>query len=227
MTYPGQELFSTDFGTSAEDPISQGGKWLNGAADGTYWSNVVLGSGHAYAKNHVEGTKALYADGLAQLKTSVVDFQPDQFAVGTVYKSGSYTASAAHEIELLLRFEITANNARGYEVLWGLAANGSQAYVAIVRWNGTGGDYSAIYDPGNGSIAMPVTGDVLRAEIRGSSMTVTRNGTAVVSNYSLATDIYSNSLSIWSDGQPGIGFWPKPGATLDGYGWDGFAAGNL
>jgi hypothetical protein len=35
------------------------------------------------------------------------------------------------------------------------------------------------------------------------------------------------SDSTWTDGQPGIGFWPKPGTTIPAFAWRNFAAGSL
>jgi len=117
----------------------------------------------------------------------------------------------AHEIELLLRFRISANNARGYEVLWG-----QDGVIAIVRWNGPLGDYTSLLEGPN--IGAAVDGDTLRAEIVGTVVKVYKNGTLVATGPSNST---------WTDGQPGMGFWPLPGATLASYGWKSYLAGNV
>ena len=117
----------------------------------------------------------------------------------------------------MLRFQITAHNARGNEVLWG-----QTGYVAIVRWNEPVGDYTPLYDPGLGSIPQPVDGDVLRAEINGNIITVYRNGASVAS-----VNIGVAGGTIYSTGQPGMGVWPVDGATPENYGWNTFEAGNM
>ena len=114
----------------------------------------------------------------------------------------------------VLRFRITANNARGYEVLWG-----QDGEVYVVRWNGPLGNYTAlggIPDPGPGRA---VEGDVLRAEIIGNMIRVYKNGSLILTA--------SDPNSTFTDGQPGIGFWPTSGSTLASYGWKNFQAGSL
>ena len=185
-----------------ENPINQGGMWINGKAVGVNWNDAQTVPGKAYAAGFATG----YNDPIAVLNTS---FTANQYAQGTVYRAPGYAPSVNHEVELLLRFQITAGNARGYEVLWA-----HQGMMAIVRWNGPLGNYTPLLD--NVPIGQAVDGDVLRAEIVGSTINVYKNGSLV----GTATD------STWSAGQPGIGFWPTPGSTLQNYGWKNFQAGS-
>ncbi|HKQ25237.1 MAG TPA: hypothetical protein VJT81_12415 [Burkholderiales bacterium] len=202
--------YTTNF-PGTENPISEGGIWTNGLTTGQNWTDVKTTGGKAVATQQAFPTR--YSDDLAHLKKSFIDFANNQYAQGTVYLAPGYTGNGGkHEVELLLRFEIAANRARGYEVLWGI--NG---YIAIVRWNGPVGDYTPLYDPGFGSIAVPRDGDVLRAEIVGSTISVYKNGVFIA----------STSNATWTEGQPGIGFWPVDGATPENLGWKNFQAGNL
>jgi hypothetical protein len=202
--------YATSF-PGIENPISEGGAWVNGLAVGLDWNNPKTTGGKAVGSVAMTGSR--YADDIGHLSTSLHAFSANQWAQGTVYKASGYTGGGgSHEIELLLRFQITAHNARGYEILWGLAG-----YIAIVRWNGPVGNYTPLYDPGTGSIAPPVDGDVLRAEMNGSTITVYKNGVRVA----------SVSDSTYASGQPGIGFWPVDGATPENMGWKAFQAGNL
>jgi hypothetical protein len=202
--------YTTNFDRT-ESPISEGGIWTNGLETGLNWTNPKTISGKAVAS--VVPTPTRYSDDIAHLKKSFIDFADNQYAQGTVYLAPGYTGSGGgHEVELLLRFEITANKARGYEVLWGLSG-----YIAIVRWNGPVGDYTPLYDPGLGSIAVPHDGDVLRAEIVGTTISVYKNGVFIA----------STSNATWTEGQPGIGFWPVDGATPESFGWKNFQAGIL
>jgi len=203
----GGSSYSTGF-PQTENPISEGGMWIGGKAVGVDWNNVQTVPGKAYA-SVLSGSPNRYNDSIAQLNTT---FTANQFAQGTVYRAAGYSPTGGHEVELLLRFQITPQNARGYEVLWG-----HQGYLAIVRWNGPLANYTTLYDSGNPGIGPAVDGDVLRAEIVGSTIRVYKNGSLVA----------SVSDSTWTSGQPGIGFWPVDDATIDKYGWRSYQAGSL
>jgi len=154
-----------------------------------------------------------YSDDIAHVAPSRQAFPANQFAQATVFLAPGYTGNGGgHEVELLLRFTISARDARGYEIMWGIPG-----YIAIVRWNGPHGDFTVLFDSGVGGVPVPVDGDVLRAEIIGSQIKVYRNG-------SLVTTV---SDSTWLGGQPGIGFWPVDGAIPGSYGWKQFSAGGL
>lgn len=204
--------YTTTF-DATENPISEGGKWVNGKSVGLKWNDVQTANGKAYAANFIGGSSR-YNDPVAHLKTSFMTFAADQYAEATVSRvSGYKNPTDKHEIELLLRFEITANSARGYEVLWG-----QDGEIYVVRWNGPLGSYKALGglpDPGPGPA---VDGDVLRAEILGNVIKVYLNGSLL---FTAPAD------STFSSGQPGIGFWPTAGSTLSSYGWKNFEAGNL
>jgi hypothetical protein len=205
--------YSTTF-AAAENPISEGGKWVNGKADGLLWNDVQTVPGKAYGADFI-GSTSRYNDPIAHLSATFQVFTADQYAEATVSRVPGYSNPVdKHEVELLLRFEITANSARGYEVLWG-----QDGQIYVVRWNGPLGDYTGLGGlpaPGPGAA---IEGDILRAEIVGNEITVCKNGEVVI--------IASDPDSMWSDGQPGIGFWPTNGSTLASYGWKTFEAGSL
>jgi hypothetical protein len=190
-----------------ENPISESSKWINGLATGLDWHNVQTAPGEAYGASIVSG----YDDCLAVLNTP---FTSNQFAQGVVKRAVGYSPSGNHEIELLLHFQITAHNARGYEVLW--AHTGE---IAIVRWNGSLNDYTAIQDTGQ-NIGVAVDGDTLRAEITAGVIKVYKNGSLVATGPSDTT---------YTDGQPGIGFWPTDRGEVvsASYGWKSLQAGSL
>ena len=188
-----------------ENPISEGSVWVLGATDGLAWHDVETGSGNAYGNTTVAG----YDDCIAHIRAPT--WPANQYAKGTVYLAGGYSPSPNHEIELHLRFQITANNARGYEILWGLAG-----YIAIVRWEGGLGSFTPLYDPGPGSFPVPVNGDVLKAEIVGSNISVWRNNVLHVT----VTD------TTWASGQPGMGFWPTTGTTPANFGFSDLELGQ-
>jgi len=200
--------YSTTFSLS-ENPINEGGKWTNGKTVGLDWNDVKTSSGNAYA-SVLSGGASRYNDSIAHLSTSFAAYTPNQYAQGTVFRVAGYSSS--HEVELLLHFKITAHSARGYEVLWG-----ATGYLAIVRWNGPLGNYTPLYDPGLPGIGPPADGDVLRAEMTGNVIKVYKNGALVA----------TTSDGTWTDGQPGMGFWPVDGATPQNLGWKSYTAGSL
>lgn len=211
---------SSDFTTSfplTENPISQGGIWTNGLAVGLDWTDPKTTGGKAVAS--AVPTPTRYSDDLGHLKTSYRPFNAKQFAQGTVYLAPGYTGNGgSHEIELLLHFNISANVAQGYEILFGLAG-----YYAVVRWNGPVTNYTALYDPGAASLPVPVDGDVFRAEIDANNdIRVFRNGSLLASS---PTNFATNTTYL--TGQPGMGFWPVDGAIPENFGWKNFTAGDL
>ncbi|MEO8137819.1 MAG: hypothetical protein ABI831_28060 [Betaproteobacteria bacterium] len=204
----GSNSYATNF-PSTENPISESGKWINGKTAGVDWNNVQAVPGKAHA-SVLSGNPNRYNDSIAHLNTA---FAANQFAQGSVYRAAGYSpGTSKHEVELLLRFQISANFARGYEVLWG-----HSGYLAVVRWNGPLGDYTALYEAGDPGIGPPVDGDVLRAEIIGNVIRVYKNGMQVA----------SVSDATYANGQPGIGLWPVDGASIDKFGWKNFQAGGL
>ncbi len=201
----GGKPYTTNF-SGTENPISEGGVWVNGGTDGLDWQDVAKDQGIAYGT----GLSAGYDDCIAHL----TGFAADQYAEATLHVASGYTPPDSHEIELLLRFEITAHSARGYEINNGW--NG--AYSQIVRWNGALNDFTYLTTNGPGFGAL-VEGDVIRAEAVGSKITVYKNGSEVMQ----ATD------STWSDGNPGMAFFIRPGsgAQPKSYCFSSFTAGEL
>jgi len=198
------QSYSTNF-TLTENPISEGGKWINGKLDGIAWNNVQTNGSGAFAAAAQSNGK--YDDCIAHINPTFMAFNANQYAQGTVYRAAGYMDG--HEIELHLRFSTTANNARGYEIYWS-----TNTGLYIVRWNGPRDSFEPLVT----TSVTAVDGDVLRAEIIGTRITVYRNGTQV-----LATND-----ATYSTGQPGIGFCPYPGNThLTSYGWKNYQAGSL
>lgn len=212
--------FSTTF-SATENPISEGGIWLNGQTDGGDWHDCLTTSGRCVGA--ADNFASRYADDIACLKTSYRAFNAAQWAQATLYLSGGYTGGGgSHECELLLRWALSSGVARGYEAAIGIRPTGTYAF--IVRWNGSLGDYTALWDPGGslGSYTNTPTamadGDVMRAEISaGGVISLRQNGILLGS----VTD------STWTGGQPGMGFWPVDGATAGSMGWSDFSAGDL
>ena len=201
-------FYFTDFPLT-ENPLSEGGVWTNGLSVGLDWTDVQSGNGVAFRTQSVHAPPP-YDDSIACLSS----FPPNHYAQGIVSRAGD---SGELEIELLLRWKITAHSARGYEI--DIINNGN---VYIVRWNGALNDFTILSGP---TASSSNNGDVWYGEVVGTVITVKRNGTTVAT-YDTAGDVTK-----WSDGNPGIGFYtdnslgaPSAGST---YSWTSFTSAAL
>lgn len=198
---PVSASFSTNFPTN-ENPISQGGLWTCGRAVGLDWNSPQSISGQGGFPG--AATSVSFDDSIAHLS----GFNANHFAQGTVVNT--VADGNGHETEILLRFNITAHSATGYEVYWS-----TNEGINLVRWNGPIGDFT--YIDSNGSFT-PSTGRVLKATVVGSLITVFVDGVPII----------SHSDSTWTTGNPGMGFGPYPGVVvLNSFGWSAYSAGNM
>jgi hypothetical protein len=205
----GPVTYSTLF-PATENPISEGGRWIH---LGTPWSVIATGGGVAYGTQ--PGTGA-YTDSYAHLS----GFPPDQSVTATVHLAAGFSPGGTREIEIHLRWADSANSARGYEC--NLAWDGG--YAEIVRWNGPLGDYTYVSAQGSGGPGAVHDGDVFKAEIVGTTITTWLNGHQLQH-----VDVSSIGGTVWTDGNPGMGFWRGAGAsaTPGDYGFSSYAATSL
>ena len=206
---PAGTTYTTNF-TGTENPLSEGGVWTQGGSTGLQWTNVRKANGRAYGTQTAHAAPP-YDDSLAHLS----GFPANQSAQGVIFESN---ASGSIEVELLLRFQITANNARGYEV--DLVRGGGNIHV--VRWNGPVNNYTDL----SGAVTNNVSfndGDVWYAEMVGNVITVKCNGRLV-----WQSDRTGDAI-LWSNGNPGIGFYIDNGlaSASDAFGLKSFTAKAL
>ena len=181
----GTHHYATRF-PGTENPISEGGHWINGGSVGLDWTNVSTIPGLAIG--HQVG--ASFTDATALLTGA---WGPDQRVAATVYATGERDA-CSQEVELRLRSEISAHRNAGYEIGYHVA-QGPAAYMIIVRWNGALGDYTYLLKESGARYGIG-NGDVVSASIAGSVITAYRNGKEM----GRATD------STFRRGVPGMGF---------------------
>lgn len=194
--------YSTTFDLT-ENPISEGGRWLN---TGTLWTPVRTANGLAFGTN---GPQNAYDDSYAYLS----GFGPNQQGEAVVYVDPALLGDP-HEVELLLRWADSPGNARGYECLFHF--NGQ---IQLMRWNGGFGQFDEI--PGaTGSKSLGralVTGDVIKATISGNTINAYINGVLL----SQVTD------SMWPTGQPGIGFFKRTTGVNGGFAITSYTAASV
>jgi hypothetical protein len=179
--------YSTKFPT-AENPISEGGKWVDGGTVGLDWTDVSVTPGLAVGLDE----NANFADSTAVLQG--LNWGPDQKATAVVFTIGPPREECYQEVELRLRTVVSAHSITGYEVNYKVS-NNSTAYMTIVRWNGPLGDFTTLRSF-NGEQFGVTKGDIVMATVVGNVITVYKNGV----QQGQATD------TKYSSGSPGIGF---------------------
>jgi hypothetical protein len=180
-----QGTYTTNF-PATETAISEGGRWINGKVTGLNWSNVQTTAGFAF------GTQS--GSGGTDDSTAILsgNWGPDQTAQATVHFTNVQPPPIYEEVELRLRTSISANSLTGYEINF-QASTASNAYIQIVRWNGPLNNFTYVNDRNGPGLH---DGDVVKATISGSTITVYVNGAQVLQG----TD------STYTSGSPGMGF---------------------
>ena len=201
--------YSTRF-EGTEEPISEGGMWINGKAQGIDWADVVTEGGLAHGGRTRMAVAERRAEqgnldpSSADAATPVGDYDDptavltgrwgrNQHARGRVF-SRNQTAEYFQEVELRLRSSIAPHSCTGYEVFW-RCLKSDEAYAEIVRWNGPAGAFTSLARR-QGPECGVQDGDIVEAVIEGSHIRSFINGVEVLS----ATD------DAYADGSPGIGF---------------------
>jgi len=182
---PNGQSYTTKFPLT-ENPIVEGGHWINGGALGVDWHDVSTTPGLAIG--HQSGSS--YTDGTALLTGTWGPTQTAEAVVHTVNQKDS----CYQEVELRLRSALSAKSCTGYEISF-KASKTASAYLIIVRWNGKLGDFTYLkrYDGAQYGVK---DGDVVKATIVGNVITAYLNGVQV----GTATD------STYTTGSPGMGF---------------------
>ena len=191
------QTYTTHFPLT-EDPISESGEWINGGAVGLDWTNVRTTPGFAFGTMPGTAGSLGFADSWALLNGT---WGPDQTAQATI-NAPSTNDSCHQEMELVLRGNLSAHVATGYEIFV-KAANDSSSYLFIVRWNGGYGDFTYLENTDVGSAYGVKTGDVFEATIVGNTITAYINGLQKAQ----VTDTGVGGFGPWLTGSPGMGFY--------------------
>lgn len=204
--------YTTNF-SSAENPISEGGKWLNGRADGLDWTDVRTTPGFAFG-TEIGGNRPdpqKYDDSTALLKGT---WGPNQTVEAKVHAvNPNQDGKVWEEVELRLRSSISPHNCTGYEVMF-RCTKIPQAYCNIARWEGPLGKFTMLKET-KGSEYGVKDGDVVKASMIGNILTVYINGARKIQ---LSDDKFAS-------GNPGVGYYLE-GATgvIGDFGFSNFMA---
>ena len=203
--------YSTHF-TQAEDPISEGGKWISGKKAGLDWADVKVLPGFVFGTeiggNRPELEK--YDDSTALLTGN---WGPNQTAEAKVHRTNKDSDTLYEEVELRLRSSLSPHNCTGYEVMF-RCSKSPKAYCNIARWDGILGAFMMLKET-HGSKYGVADGDVVKASIKGDTITVWINGVEITQ----ARDY------LFTKGNPGIGFYIEGTTGVDNqYGFSSFSA---
>jgi hypothetical protein len=197
----GVRNYTTNFDLM-ENPISEAGVWHHTS---NAWTNVSTAGGIAFGTNGMANT---YDDSYALLS----GFGPDQQAQAVVVRSPNLVLNITHEVELLLRMSDSASTAQGYECAFSYFGG-----VQIVRWDGALGTFTVLPTSGPGTIGREfVTNDVIKATIVGNVISAYINGVLIAQ---VVDPTYSS-------GQPGIGFFTRPGGNSANFGMTSYTASS-
>jgi hypothetical protein len=201
--------YSTRFQVD-EDPISEGGIWINGKTDGVDWADVVTGGGVAHGGRTRMAVAERRAEqgnldpGASEAAAPIGDYDdPTTVLAGTWGRnqhvrarvfSRNQTEAYFQEVEIRLRSAITPHRCTGYEVFWRCLKT-ENAYAEIVRWNGKAGDFTSLARAVGPEYGVR-DGDLVAATIDGNVIRSFINGVEVLS----AVD------DAFPGGNPGIGF---------------------
>ena len=179
------QTYTTRF-EGTEDPLSEGGGWVNRGID---WTRIRKTNGVACGTQTGTNTGIYeYDDSYAHLS----GFPPDQEAWGEVFIAKPQ-APCTQEVEILLRWTSSPHRTTGYEC-FARCTSGGSSYVQIVRWEGPLGKFTYLADLRGTNYGLK-SGDVLKASVIGNLIRVYINGV----EKARATD---NTYKI---GNPGIG----------------------
>jgi len=181
--------YTTNFPLT-ENPISEGGNWINGGTTGLKWVNVRTSPGFAFG---TESGSVNFDDSTAILTGS---WSADQSAEARVSVRHA-DSGVFEEVEIRLRSTISANVNKGYEINCSVVPG--NPYMQIVRWNGAFGSWTLLDARDVGCS----NGDTLKATASGSTITAYKNGNAVFSVHD----------GTFTSGSPGIGFYLSGGGS--------------
>jgi hypothetical protein len=211
-----QNSYTTSF-PGTENPISENGRWTNGAMLRTKTS-VQTANGNAFGTmSRFDGTN--YNDSAACLS----GFGPNHEVTATLFNNN---AAYGLEAEILLRADITADHIYCYEVDCVYQFHS----IYLVRWDMTTGDPNSFgYLRWGSQDEVPLNdGDQFYASIVGTLITCKykRLGGSWVTMFTY--DTAGDSVR-YSTGNPGIGFWNETGdsANSNKFGFSDFTANTL
>lgn len=190
-----------------ENPMLESAVWKQGLVDGLDWHNVRTTPAFAFG---TQDGSTNYTDSVAALKGT---WSNDQVAIATVRTVNQQTGSIFEEVEILLRYEITAHSVVGYEFTYACRPVGDAGrYIQINRWNGVLGDFTTLDGRAGPGLN---DGDRIKASCIGNPKPILRIYIAPAADPNNFTEVFnydtvSDSI-VYASGKPGIGMYNQGG----------------
>lgn len=223
-TRPVVRSYRTNF-EHDEDPIREGGMWLNGLADAVDWTDVVVKDGvayGAYARNSAAEFRAEQGNLESEQAAPVGDWDDPTAMLTGEWGTDQYLSGVAYirnpseeyfqEIQLRARWSLQPHFCTGYEFIF-RALDGAASYVEIVRWGGAIGTWESLGRKEGVDVGIK-NGDFLEARAIGTTLTATING----------RDVLTVENDVLASGAPGFGFNFGVGHTNVDHGFASFEA---
>ena len=216
--------YFTTFRTD-EEPISEGGLWLNGRRDAIDWCDVMVHEGVAYGEvsrmNSAERrAEQAFGGGAAGDGAKEGDYDDPAAVLGGAWGRNQAVRATVfcrnptddffQEVEIRLRSSIRPNWCDGYEVFW-RCSQSDAAYAEIVRWNGKIADFTSLARAVGPQYGVK-HGDVVEATIVGN----------VIRSYINGVEVLSVTNDTFAAGSPGVGLNFFVGNTNVDHGFSSF-----
>jgi hypothetical protein len=205
--------YSTTF-TSTENPVSQGGIWLNGLTNGLQWNDMQTNGAGVFG---VSASPSFYDDNVACINPTVFSFGARQYIKGVIKRAGGYAPTMTHEIELHLRCTIGPNSVSTMELLMD-SANSS----TMNRWNGDLNDVTILGPTGAGIGALVDGDEVLFRVDENGVFEAFKNGSGT------AALTITDTTPVLATGTPGVAAFWRPDASVvpTSFGFKSIEVGN-
>lgn len=234
--YAPQSFFTT-FGTT-EDPISESGRFLSGARDSTFWSDIAVTSGLGAYGTQSGAISPPYDDSCAYaLENSGYEWSPDQVIEAQVYITTRSGWTGFHEHLLLGRGRMSTNFNRCYEALF--PATGTHP-LELVEWKGPPAENSGVFDGNPDTFAKFAEqsdwpglsdGDWIKFTLIGTMLRMYHRTDAgsygnpyIEYDASSLTVIAGGAAELIYSGLPGFGHWKNGNGNLNDHGFISFRA---
>jgi hypothetical protein len=200
---PPVRSYRTSFSVD-EDPISEGGIWLNGRTNAIDWANISVKNGLAHGETLPLVVRERRVEQGDDIDVPVGDYNDPEAVLTGVWGKNQHAKAKVftrnqtdkyyHEVELRLRSQILPHAIPGYEVFFRcLKTDGG--YAEIVRWEGPLGGWESLCRK-NGAEFGVKDGDIIEATIIGN----------IIKGYINGIEVTSAEDNKYPTGNPGIGF---------------------
>lgn len=198
---------------ATENPVSQGGIWLNGAQNGLMWHDMQTDGVGVFG---TAPSPDAFDDNIASISPAVFTFGARQYIKGIIKRAAGYNPAVTHEIELHLWCTITPNFIATMELLMDSAGSSN-----MNRWNGALNDVT-IGGPTGAGIGALADGDEILFRVNENGVfEAFKNGSGTAA-------LTLTDTTLPAGGTPGVASFWRPDASIvpTSFGFKSIEVGN-